>query len=99
YRQCLTTLHENIEHSKSPGDLAEAVGAHQPFYLAYQGGNDRDLQSLYGALACRIMTARYRPAALADPPGPGEPVRVGIVSGFFRHHSNWKVPIRGWISR
>jgi protein O-GlcNAc transferase len=99
YRQCLTALHEEIEHSKSPGDLAEVVGAHQPFYLAYQGCNDRDLQAIYGTLACRIMAARYPPAVLPNPPNPSEPVRVGIVSGFFRRHSNWKVPIQGWVSQ
>ena len=26
-------------------------------------------------------------------------MRVGIVSGFFRQHSNWKVPIKGWLSQ
>ncbi|MBV8653884.1 MAG: hypothetical protein JO255_20665 [Alphaproteobacteria bacterium] len=26
----------------------------------------------------------------------GEPIRVGILSGFFHGHSNWKIPIRGW---
>ena len=25
-----------------------------------------------------------------------EKVRVGIVSGFFYNHSNWKIPIKGW---
>jgi predicted O-linked N-acetylglucosamine transferase (SPINDLY family) len=27
----------------------------------------------------------------------GEKVRVGIVSGFFYNHSNWKIPIKGWV--
>ena len=83
----------------SPGDLADAVGAHQPFYLAYQGLNDRDLQATYGAMICRVMAARYEPAKLPAPPEPGEPVRVAIVSGFFRQHSNWKIPIKGWLSQ
>ena len=26
-------------------------------------------------------------------------MRVGIVSGFFRQHSNWKLPIKGWLSQ
>ena len=99
YRRHLVALRDEVEQSKSPGDLAEAVGAHQPFYLAYQGCNDRDLQALYGALACRIMPARYPAAALPSPPKVSEPVRVGILSGFFRHHSNWKVPIQGWIGQ
>ncbi len=37
------------------------------------------------------------PAASLPVPAPGERVRVGVVSGFFKAHSNWKIPIRGWI--
>ena len=70
----------------------------QPFFLAYQGHNDRDLQSLFGGLAARIMADRYGTAELAPPPAPGEPVRVGIVSGFFYQHSVWKIGVRGWVS-
>ncbi len=25
------------------------------------------------------------------------PIRVGIVSGFFRSHANWRMPIKGWL--
>jgi predicted O-linked N-acetylglucosamine transferase (SPINDLY family) len=34
---------------------------------------------------------------LPNPPGPREPIRLGIVSGFFRQHSNWKIPVKGWL--
>lgn len=78
--------------------LSEAIGSHQPFYLPYQGRNDRELQSLYGSLVCKIMAARYATPVMAKPPGPGEPIRLGIVSGFFRQHSNWRIPIRGWLA-
>ena len=27
-----------------------------------------------------------------------EPIRLGIVSAFFRQHSNWKIPISGWLA-
>src|SRR5262249_25365707 len=57
------------------------------------------LQALYGAMICRIMAARYGSAPLPGPPAAGEPVRVGIVSGFFRQHSNWKIPISGWLAQ
>ena len=99
YAACLRALRDEVERSATPGDLADAVGAHQPFYLAYQGLNDRDLQAIYGAMVCRAMAARYGQAKLPAPPEPGEPVRVAIVSGFFRHHSNWKIPIKGWLSQ
>ncbi|MBV8826966.1 MAG: tetratricopeptide repeat protein [Bradyrhizobiaceae bacterium] len=99
YEADLRALCEDVERAARPGDFADVVGAHQPFYLAYQGRNDRGLQALYGAMICRIMAARYGNAPLPGPPAPGEPVRVGIVSGFFRRHSNWKIPISGWLAQ
>jgi protein O-GlcNAc transferase len=33
------------------------------------------------------------------PPEVGEPVRVGFVSSHFYAHSNWKIPIKGWMSQ
>ena len=88
---------------KTPKDIAiaaEAVGSHQPFFLAYQGYNDRDLQRLYGELVCGIMAKRYPQFSeniYSNPVRPGEPLRVGIVSAFFYRHSNWKIPIKGWV--
>jgi predicted O-linked N-acetylglucosamine transferase (SPINDLY family) len=81
------------------GTLAKGVGSHQPFYLAYQGCDDRDLQSVYGSLVCRVMAERYEPPVLPQPPRPDEQVRLGIVSGFFRQHANWNIPIKGWLSQ
>ncbi len=72
--------------------------AKAPFFLAYQGRNDRDLQRLYGSMICRVMEREYPAADLPPPPAPSEPVRVGIVSGCFYGHSNWKIPIKGWLS-
>ena len=80
---------------------ADALHVRQPFYLAYQGGNDRALQALFGATACRIMSARL-PAFAERPPPPGlaagERIRVGVLTAFFRHHSVWKVPLHSWLS-
>jgi protein O-GlcNAc transferase len=99
YQACLGALCEDVDRRSMLGDLAKAAGSIQPFFLPYQGHNDRDLQSIYGSLVCRIMADRYPPAALCPPPRSDEPVRVGIVSGFFRLHSNWKIPIKGWLSQ
>ena len=99
YARRLTGLAVDVENARAPGALAETVGSHQPFYLPYQGGNDRELQILYGSLVCKIMAARYATAALPKPPAPHEQVRLGVVSGFFRQHSNWKIPIKGWLEQ
>jgi protein O-GlcNAc transferase len=99
YRRRLEQLCEDFAAGRSVGDLAAAVGSNQPFYLPYQGRNDRDLQSLYGGLVCRAIAARYPTPPLPRPPAAGEKVRVGIVSGLFRHHTVWKLMIRGWVSQ
>src|SRR6202163_543450 len=97
YAGRLARLCADVENVSAPAALVEAIGAHQPFYLPYQGYNDRELQSLYGSLVCKIMAAEYTAPVLPSPPGPHEPVRLGIVSGFFRQHSNWKIPVKGWL--
>jgi predicted O-linked N-acetylglucosamine transferase (SPINDLY family) len=90
----------SLQTPESINAAAEAVGSQQPFYLAAQGLNDRDLQKMYGETVCRIMSAKYpqwaeRPAM--PPVASGEPLRIGIISGHFFHHSIWKIPLRGWI--
>jgi protein O-GlcNAc transferase len=95
-----------LQDSFSSDDLeninsaADAIGSQQPFYLAYQGLNDRELQHSYGNLICRVMALKY-PRFANRPIMPsylyGEPLRIGFVSGFFYLHSNWKIPIKGWI--
>ena len=99
YTEALAGLTAWVGQRPKAAGLEEAVGTSQPFYLPYQGYCDRDLQARYGALVCGIMAERYPPGRLPEPPEPGEPVRVGIVSGFFRAHSNWKIPIKGWLGQ
>ena len=77
-------------------EVLRAAGQSQPFFLAYQNGNDVDLQRRYGGLI-RELVARRFPDAAAPTFVAGERIRVGFVSAFFRHHSNWKIPIRGWL--
>src|SRR5262249_22101368 len=74
------------------------IGYVNPFYLPYQGYDDREPQRLYGSLACRAMAARYPQAALAAPPAPGEPIKVGFVSSFFLAHTIWKLMLRGSLN-
>ncbi|MBX9774125.1 MAG: tetratricopeptide repeat protein [Xanthobacteraceae bacterium] len=80
-------------------DLARAVGSNQPFHLAYQGLNDRDLQRRYGTFVCEVMARRFPAAPMPASPAPGERIRVGIPTGFFRSHSIWKIPAKGWVSQ
>ena len=98
YASRLATFKAKLERTSVPATFVDVIGAHQPFYLPYQGRNDRELQLQYGAIVCGVMAARYETANLPAPPAADEPVRLGIVSGFFRQHSNWKIPIKGWLT-
>jgi protein O-GlcNAc transferase len=104
YQQALAELsaYYDAAPASERASAADVVGRLQPFFLSYQGLNDRSLQHCYGELMCQLMSARYpewshpRPAASYD---GDRRLRVGIVSGFFWAHSNWKVPIRGWAQQ
>jgi predicted O-linked N-acetylglucosamine transferase (SPINDLY family) len=99
YEECLTRLSGDFDQGRVEGDLAAAVGSSHPFYLAYQGYNDRDLQRVYGTLMCRAVARSYPDVQLPAAPGPGEKVRVGIVAGLFRNHTVWKLLIKGWLTQ
>ncbi|MBV9558501.1 MAG: tetratricopeptide repeat protein [Pseudolabrys sp.] len=97
YAGRLAAFSAKVERTDIPAAFVDAIGAHQPFYLPYQGRDDRELQSQFGAAVCKVMASRYQPLDRPAPPLAGEPIRLGIVSGFFRQHSNWKIPIKGWL--
>jgi len=80
---------------------AGAVGTTQPFFLPYQGRDDKPLQARYGRIVAGIMGAafpQWTNAPAMPPPGPDEPIRVAIVSGHLHAHSVLKIPIWGWVS-
>jgi protein O-GlcNAc transferase len=85
--------------SEHPGSAhSPAVGSHQPFALAYHEEDNRALLGRYGALCSRVMADWQREYG-APLPGPRrhEPIRVGIVSSYFRNHSVWNAPAKGWF--
>ena len=75
--------------------LEHLIGYTQPFYLPYQGGNDKQLQVLYGKCMA-FKKVHDRPLDQFNV-SPARALKVGIVSAFFYDHSNWKIPIRGWM--
>lgn len=84
-------------HPKAPG--WEAVGAQQPFYLAYLSGEHTATLARYGRLCARLMEEGARRAGLAAPAAraPGGKLRVGIVSAHLHAHSVWHALLRGWM--
>lgn len=76
-----------------------AVGSDQPFALAYQEQDNRELLRRHGELCARLMAHWPERQALA-PGGPGADdgrLRVGIVSAHFRDHSVWNAIVKGWF--
>ena len=102
YQQHLSNLVRRY-HTATPSEQANAamaVGVSQPYYLAYQGQNDRDLQQSYGELICRLMASRYPQWSTPISPhllNHGEKIRIGFVSRYFHYHSIWKIPLKGWL--
>ena len=79
------------------GNGHKAVGALQPFYLAYREENNRELLSEYGKLCSRLMQ-NWRDGQRLAPMKrtQGHTIRVGIVSAQIRDHSVWNAIVRGW---
>ena len=102
YQKHLEKLAHRYQKASVPqrAKAAEAVGVLQPFYLAYQGLNDRDLQKTYGELICQLMSARFPQYSQVLPlpqKSTQAKIKIGFVSGYFSHHSVWKIPLKGWI--
>jgi protein O-GlcNAc transferase len=102
YQQHLFSLanYYQVATSSERAEAAMSVGLTQPFFLAYQGLNDRPLQQIYGQMIAGLMSSRYpqwsQPIALPKL-AANEKIRIGFVSRFFYNHSNWKIPLKGWV--
>lgn len=75
-----------------------AVGAQQPYYLAYRAANHRDVLSRYGDLCAKLMATWAKKVGVPAPASahPGK-CRVGIVSAHIHSHSVWHALVRGWV--
>ncbi len=102
YQRQLQSLVDYYEQANEQqrSAAAMAVGSNQPFYLAYQGKCDRDLQQTYGNLIQGLMASLYpqwsQPLAIPKLAAQ-QKIRVGFVSGFFNRHSVWKIILQGWV--
>jgi protein O-GlcNAc transferase len=77
--------------------LAREIGA-PPFYLPYQGEDDIVPQTIHGRLASRLLAEAEPAVRLPARPLPGERIRLGIVSGFFRTQTVFKLFLEGWLT-
>ena len=98
YLTALEALATAVETPPVARAVAAAIGTSQPFFLPYQGHNDRKPQARYGQLVCRLLADAGPPAPLAKRPEPGERIRVGIVSGYFQDHTIFRLFLEGWLT-
>lgn len=92
-----------LQHAGAHEPFGE-FGMLQPFYIAYQPVNNRELLGLYGALCASLMADH--PVARATSPGDpaasirargGAKLRLGVVSSHIHQHSVWTAITRGWV--
>jgi tetratricopeptide (TPR) repeat protein len=76
----------------------KAIGSVQPFYLAYQEENNRELLSNYGALCNKLMGHwQQKEKLFIKAKNFKKPIKIGIVSKHIHQHSVWDAITRGWI--
>jgi len=102
YRAAFSMQLGELERWFGPDRVAEgykAVGVQQPFCLAYQEENNRDLLARYGSLCNRIMSAWLDRQALPEPRQRDYDgvIRIGVVSRYFYNHSVWNAIVKGWF--
>jgi predicted O-linked N-acetylglucosamine transferase (SPINDLY family) len=100
YEEQLGALEQRVLKlpSENISFVEDIIGSSQPFFLPYQALDNRELQMRYGALIAPLLQrALPVPPLTQRAPIKGRRIRVGIVSGFFRNHSNYKIPVRGWL--
>jgi protein O-GlcNAc transferase len=95
----VATWYRNSDGIKEPFN---AVGVSQPFYLAYQPYNNRDLLSRYGALCALWMTdltseLNERGKTEDTAHTSAGRLRIGIASAHIHEHSVWNAITRGWV--
>lgn len=77
YRHALRDLQALVEATPTPGQFSPSVAASQPFFLAYQGRVDTEIQRAYGGMVSRI-TAAPPPALTAASRAPSRRVRLWL---------------------
>ena len=100
-RQSFKTALSDLSHWLNDSTLPYAhngVGWRQPFYLAYQEADNRELISQYGQICHQAMKWWQDQQNFAtNPPSNKERIRVGIVSSHFYEHSVWGAIVKGWV--
>jgi protein O-GlcNAc transferase len=74
-----------------------AVATDQPFFLAYQAINNKELLSRYGQVCREWMFSQQPESRIVNKREEGAKIRIGIASAHIRDHSVWNAITRGWL--
>lgn len=91
------SLSEYFQKNKTH-ELYELVGFVQPFYLAYQDTNNREILYKYGQLCHYLMNywQEYHKLKIQKFQH-NEKIKLGIISEHIRNHSVWNALTKGFI--
>jgi protein O-GlcNAc transferase len=79
-------------------DFEQLISSLNSFYLPYHGQSVVDIQREFAAISqSAIHRAVPPPSLLPRTPLNTRKIRVGFLSAYFRDHSNFKIPIKGWL--
>ncbi|MBU3558524.1 tetratricopeptide repeat protein [Polynucleobacter sp. Nonnen-W13] len=79
-------------------DGHKAVGSAQPFYLAYQEEDNRELLSRYGMICQRLMSHwQLKEGIYAKSRSFDKLIKLGIVSHHIHQHPVWDALTKGWV--
>ncbi len=79
-------------------EIFETVASTQPFYLAYQNFNNKNILSIYGKLCSTLMNKAVPIQSISNHISTKEKIKIGIVGSHFRNHSVWHAITKGFIN-
>lgn len=95
----ITDLNDWFKRTANP-HAYQAVGATQPFFIAYHELNNRQLLMRYGELCSSWMSSlKMEPHTSRQPIARTKKMRIGIASAHISDHSVWIAIAKGWASR
>ncbi len=98
FKNALCDLNQWLNESALPY-AHTAVGWRQPFYLAYQEINNKELFSEYGQICRRAMEfwQSHQNISVSTLSTNRNRIRFGIVNAHIYEHSVWNAIVKGWV--
>jgi predicted O-linked N-acetylglucosamine transferase (SPINDLY family) len=97
FKDALGNLDQWLNESTLPY-AHNAIGWRQPFYLAYQEINNKELISRYGQICHKTMDWWQSNQNFSTSETLiRNRIRVGIVSSYIYQHSVWDAIVKGWM--